>query len=240
MSRFATSKYDYWPIYEHLKKYYPLGITIQYDDMAELWSYPGYKELGTQIVTAIQDEAQYAKWTRFTAQIADTVGLPSMSTTYGQHPCYSAILKIDEVAVGNRLLVKELFFAVSVVGPFYTVLGQDQVVTTLVDQPVRSTSYLTLSPQDEYKEAFEATCQAIEQYFTGYRFVPFSIATRRLQGLYYGVNESDHNPIFYGLFNDQVDIHAATVGSRSYKNEDWIRNDWKDDGGRWEIYPPMM
>jgi len=235
MPRFFSPNHDFWPLYEHISQYYALGLIPEYPE--QIVSPSNNRKLEAQLVENIHDEVRFQKWQEFEKEIAAAVRLPLIGNTYGQAPCFSTIVEIEQTAVGNQVLTKELFLAVSLLGPFYIVLGRDQLVTTLPEAVVRTTSHLTISPQDAYKQAFETVCAHIEKRFTGYRFVPFKVATHYLSGLQIRTNEHHHNPILYALFNDQIDVQAQTVGDTSYGAAAWLRADAQNQG-RWIIGPP--
>jgi hypothetical protein len=137
---------------------------------------------------------------------------------------------------------KELHFFVSLVGPFYTIVGQDNNAIKIDDiRSCRSTNYLIVSPEKEFAETFKFLCDKIEPRFKGYRFVPFEICQQTIDGLEVRYTEKNLNSIFHALFNDHIDLlDWRKVGNEYFKSEDWIREDYVDTGGSWTIYPPVQ
>jgi hypothetical protein len=237
MTHFFSPKHDFWPIYAQLQRYYPLGLSPEVP--LDLRAYPGYQELEARIVEYIHDKAVLqAHWGAFETELAATTGFSVRGTTYGQAPCFSAVLELGATAGGEWRVEQELFFAVSLVGPFYTVLGRDQLVYPLDEHTTgRNTALLTVSPVGAYEAVFAHVCSAIEERFVRHRFVPFRLATLPLTGLYLPGRDGTTQPLFYGLFNDQVDVQANTVGERDYKHEGWLRPAPLGGGGHWRVVP---
>jgi hypothetical protein len=238
MTHFFSPKHDFWPIYKHLQRYYPLGLNPE--ESVDVRAYPGYQELEACIVEHIHNESVFqAHWGAFETELAASTGFPVRGTTYGQAPCFSAVLELGTTTGGKWRVEQELFFAVSLVGPFYTVLGRDQLVSPLDEHTVvHHTAFLTVSPFGAYESVFSHVCAAIEGHFAGYRFVPFMLATLPLSGLCLPGREGATQPLFYGLFNDQLDVQAHTMGERGYKQEDWLRPAPPGGWGQWKVGPP--
>lgn len=223
MTHFFSPKYDFWPIYDHLKRYFPLGLT--HEEPTDLKAYPGYQELEARVVETFKDGGFYqTDWMAFEAEVEAVAAHVVRGTTYGQAPSFSAVLNLSTTDSGECRVAKGLFFAVSLVGPFYTVMGHDTVIYPLdAHTVVRQTAYLTVSPFGAYEPVFDLVCAAIERRFAGHRFIPFMIARLPLTGLYIPGKEGASHPLFYGLFNDHLDIQTRTVGDSGYKHGDWLR-----------------
>jgi hypothetical protein len=242
MTHFFNAKRDYWPLYADLQRHYPLGLVR--DESVHVRDFPGYQALEARIAACVhQESAERARWEALATELAARTGLPVRDTSYGQAPCFSAVLQVGCSASGAWQVAQELFVAVSLVGPYYTVLGHDQLEYPLevypeqAPRPVRQTAVLTVSPGGAYAGVFESVCAAIESRYAGHRFVPFHLATVPLLGVYLPGRDGASQPLFYGLFNDQVDVQARTVGDPSHKHEDWLRPAPAGGWGRWNVVP---
>ena len=242
MFYFNSKKFDFWKIYDAMKRFYPLGI--KKDESKLYFSYPGLKELENIIVDNIHDDKNFVeRWGNFTKEIETQINKEIIGTTYGQAPSFSSYVLIEKSTLGNLTRTKELHFSVSLVGPFYTVIGQDNNTVKIDDNTnYRTTSYLVVSPEGEFTDEFKLLCDNIENRFKGFRFVPFAICQQTVDGLdvHYS-SEENLNTVFHALFNRQVDMTVwRTLGNEYFKSEDWIREGYVDPPGGWTMYPPTM
>ncbi|WP_300601402.1 hypothetical protein [Niabella sp.] len=245
--QFNTAKFDFWPIYEAIKKYYPIGVAA---DPAFYAAYPGRKALTDILVDNIHDDVQYAStWKRFEQEIAATTGKPVTGTTYGQQFCYSAYVTL-QVHVNENFTHRHLVhFFVSLLGPFYTVIGESENTLVIPEEEqvfptYKTTNYLVSAPHDGFAVPFRQIEQAIETRFEHYRFVPYWICQQQIEGLYlHHQNETRLPSIFNALFNDQLNLSDQTyrpVGDTFYKSEAWIKKDYDPSkDGQWTVYPPL-
>lgn len=237
MFSFYAYKFDFWKIYDIIKKFYPIGIQKGEDKM--FYSYPGLKELGDIVVENIHENDNYiARWESFTNQIENLIQKKIVGTTYGQAPSFSAFVQLGTSSFDNLTRERELHFFVSLVGPFYTVIGQDKSIIKVGDGVFRNTSYLVVSPENEFADIFNILCNKIEERFKGFRFVPFYICKQTIDGLDVRYVNDSLNSIFNALFNDHVDLNVRTLGDESYKSKDWIKEGYIDTGKGWTVYPP--
>lgn len=236
MFKFSPEKYDFWPAYDCVKKYYPLGFTERgrgsyYED------YPGFKAAVELLTSEIHDHDRFQQvWRTFEQQLTARTGLPLLGTTFGQAPSYSAITEIARTTAETITHVREVHCYVSILGPFYSVVGVDRSEVN----GVRSTNFLVPSPEGEYAETFIRIQALIEERFPGFRFVPLEICAVRMPGLrvwYMDEDErSDH--IFNGLFSYLIDVETQTVGDRYYGANAWIKEGYVEPPGKWTAGPP--
>lgn len=217
---FNSQKYDFWPIYESIKQYYPLGISRE---GSLFFQYSGLDELGKLIEENIHDETNFKqRWDDFEKKLGLLADKEVIGTTYGQSPSFSAYLILESLKLSDRTLNKELFFAVSLVGKFYTVIGRDKTQINLSEITFsESTNLLIVSPEGIYQSFFEIVCFQIEQQFDGYRYVPFEIATQYLEGLHVMYTDDPADKIFNAIFSEQIDLNANIIGDRYYKSSSW-------------------
>lgn len=238
MLQFNSDKFDFWKIYDSIKRYYPIGI--KKDESKMFFSYPGLKDLEDIIVDNIHDDNNFnTVWGDFIKEIERQIGKEIIGTTYGQAPSFSSYVLLDRISLDNLTRTKELHFFVSLVGPFYTIIGQDNNTVKIGDYHYKSTSYLVVSPEYEFTEIFRLLCDKIESCFKGFRFVPFGLCKQTIGGLDVRYSDGNLNAVFHALFNDHIDTTICRkIGNDYYKSEDWIKAGYVDNGGRWTAYPP--
>jgi hypothetical protein len=239
MLYFNSDKFDFWKIYDAIKRFYPIGV--KRDESKMYFSYPGLKELEDIVVDNIHDDNHFIeRWDNFTKDIEKEIGKEIIGTTYGQAPSFSSYVLLDTTSIDNLTRTKELHFFVSLVGPFYTIVGQDNNTVKLEEHKnYRSTSYLVLSPENEFADTFKLLCDRIENRFNGFRFVPFEICQQTIDGLDVRYSDENLDTIFHALFNNHIDLTIwQKIGNDYFKAEDWIKEGYVDTGGRWTIYPP--
>lgn len=238
MLNFNFDKFDFWEIYLAIKKFYPIGILK--DESKMFYSYPGFKKLEAIIVDHIHNDHNFeTRWVSFTNEIENQIQKPVIGTTLGQAPSFSSYIQIATFSLDNLTRTKELHFFVSLVGPFYTLIGQDKNVVKVGDRYFRSTNYLIISPMEEYTVIFQRLCDQIENRFPGYRFVPFEIYQQTIQGLDVRYVDENLDTVFNALFNNHIDLRVSTLGNDYYKAEDWIKKGYVDDTSGWTSYPPL-
>jgi hypothetical protein len=238
-SFFYNDKFDFLKIYDSIKHFYPIGLPKGQDKM--FYSYPGIKELEKIVLENIHENDNYIdRWVDFTKQIENIIQKEIIGTTYGQAPSFSSFARLDTFSFDNFTREKELHFFVSLVGPFYTVIGQDKSVIKVGEKVFRNTNYVVVSPKNEFAETFNLLCDKIEKQFQGFRFVPFYICNQPIEGLYVDYADGNLNSVFHGLFNNNIDLNAQTLGDESYKSKDWIKEGYIDTGDKWTVYPPKQ
>ncbi|GAB2494582.1 hypothetical protein [Algoriphagus taiwanensis] len=236
---FNPDKFDFWKIYEAIKGVYPIGINRENSKM--FFSYPGLKELEHRIVENIHQAENFSdRWKSFTKELEKELGKEIVGTTNGQAPSFSSYVLLDKISSDEFTRTKELHFFVSLVGPFYTLIGQDTNTVKIEGQGTfGSTSYLVLSPELEFADAFHMLCERIESRFQGFRFVPFDVGRQTIEGLSVPYSDKKLNSVFHALFNDHIDLTIPSkIGKDHFKLEDWIKEGYVEGGEDWRIFPP--
>ena len=210
MIDFDSAKYDFNEIIESILHSYPIGISKEDEGY---FSSPGIQELDKILVDNISNESNYkSRWTDFTKEIEEEVQKPLIGTTYGQTPSFSALRQLEIASLDNLFRTKELHFYLSLIGPFYTILGQDNNTVIVDGKQFCSTNYLTVSPVNEYVEVFKLLAAKIESRFTGYRFVPFGICRQIIEGLYVRYSQRKTQTVFNALFKDNAILTSPIMG----------------------------
>ena len=237
MLQFNTAKYDFNEISTSILRFYPIGISPEDEGY---FSYPGIQELDKIVVDNISNESNYkSRWTDFTKEIGSEVQTPLIGTTYGQNPSFSALLQLETASLDNLFRTKELHFYLSLIGPFYTILGQDNNTVKVDEKLFRSTNYLTVSPINEYSEVFKLVAARIESRFTGYRFVPFGICKQKIEGLHVRYHTQHKvQTVFNALFKDNATLTSPIMGDWTFGYDDWIKADFNGIETSVELSPP--
>ncbi len=238
MLNFNSDKFDFGKIYDSIKRFYPIGV--KKDEGKIYFSYPGLKELEEIVIDNIHDDNHFMeRWGNFTKDIEKETGKEVIGTTYGQAPSFSSYVLLDTTLIDNLTRTKELHFFVSLVGPFYTIVGQDNnTVKFKEDKNYRSTNHIVVSPENEFADIFMLLCNKIEDRFKGFRFVPFQICHQTIDGLNVRYSDENLDAIFHALFNDHIDLTIQRkIGNDFFKAEDWIKEGYADTGSGWTIYP---
>lgn len=218
---FNSKKFDFWQIYDCIKHYYPLGI--KKEESGFFYTNPGINELRVLIYNKIVDTDEYAKWERFLAEVEQTLKKTAVDNTAGQVPCYSGYVEIGRFSHENHTRTKELHFHVSILGPFYTIIGLDNNTVTIDWMTFRNPTYMVISPQGEYSDDFILLQSLIETRFEGYRFVPYDIYHQVIDRLEIHYNEGDYNTVVNGIFNTQVNFRIQKIGDEFYNYEQWLK-----------------
>lgn len=234
MLYFNPDKFDFWKIYDSIKQYYPIGINKHAENMFS--AYPGLKTLENIIGDNIHNPNHLIeRWGSFTTNIEKETGKEIVGTCYGQAPSFSSYLLLNKASMGNLTRTKELHFFVSLIGPFYSIIGQDANTVKLDEHKnYQSVSYLAVSPEQDFEDAFRLIAGQIENRFKGFRFVPFGICKQTIDGLSVPYADGNMQSIFHALFNNLIDITIPRIiGNEYYKSEDWIKETYINTTEEW-------
>lgn len=233
---FRDDRYNYWPIYEAIKTYYPIGVPR----FGSFFTYPGLKRLEDIVVENIHVGENYKnRWLSFEHHIREGLGKDVVGTTYGQAPSFSSYIDLEKIEIDQYVLKKELHFCVSLVGPFYTVygihcafFGKDFGSKGERKLFYNHTLQSVVSPTGEFGAPFTQTRKLIEERFEGCKFVPYHVNRMYIEGLFVNYRDERKNCVFHALFNDAFDFESRIVGdTHTYGNEQWLV-----DNPNWENY----
>ncbi len=226
---FNPSKHNFWPVYDAIQLYYPIGI-MRFD-RSIYFDYPGLKKLSAIVVANIHNRDNYNSiWVSFEKEIAEQFNVEVIGTTYGQAPSFSCDLIIKKVKVDELSRIKKLSLAVSLAGNFFTIYGVDEtIITEKNDNGFDSNFYainaLTISPYKEFETIFKDLKSLVEDKFASYKFVPFSINSMFIKGLQVRYLDKEECTIYNALFNhllDTYDTKNLLRGDKSFGYDDWI------------------
>ncbi len=192
-------------IIDVIKKHYPLGLKPSDPGYIE---YTGYKELEDIIVENIHDNKKYKKiFVSFTKAVAKSLKKEVIGTTYGIGPSFSAEIILETYDDDAFSRVKKLSFAISLIGPFFTIYGVDETFIKMPERPgaagYHAINIITVSPFQEFEPDFNYLRGKIEKEFDKYKFVPFFILSYHIEGLHLfdGEDDDEYGNVFRALFN---------------------------------------
>ena len=234
---FNPNRHNFWPIYEAVKAYYPIGLKGAYPGI--YYDYPGIKKLEALVIDNTHVRAHYReRWVKVKRKWQKELGKAIRETTYGQAPSFSGYVEVSRKKVDNCILSKELHVAVSFLGPFYTVFGLDNTVLIEEDRHYPQTNRVVISPTAGYDQYFSRLREAIEKDFSGHQFVPYFIHHRFIDGLRVRYRDDDENRVYHALFNENFAFSAPIVGDEyGYGMDQWLVDD-PEEGGGWVVGPP--
>ena len=231
---FNYEEYDFWPLYDSIKKYYPIGIKKnQHFDVYR--QYPGIQDLEKLIVERLEGKNPgYDSWKSFLKKLGDKIGKQAHGATFGYTPSYSAYMNLESKTKGNRWILKDLCFSVSHLGEFYQIYGIEKSVLSYVMEyegeevpyQIVNLKRIVISPNGEFKYYFEEIEKYISETYIQYRLVPFKIGQTIIDGLQIFHMDNEICSINMALFNDflglgeQVD-EVEPEGDLLYGMENW-------------------
>lgn len=237
---FNFDSYDFWPIYDCINNFYPIGIAQPERDIFDY--FPGTRALVDITKKNIHDEANYKnKWLSFLSQIEQHIKITVLDTTYGQAPSFSCAIELERNELMGVKRIKELHLFVSLVGPFYCVIGKDRNEIIIGDNLIQSVNYLLVSPEQQpFSNTFLLLCQLVETQFSDFRFVPFFVNKMEIKGIQIAYAVEKREAVFHALFHDQLSLTDSTFGNEYFLFERWkAETPNKDENSVWTIGPPL-
>lgn len=129
---FDGDKYDFWPVYTAIQKYYPIGISKE-EVYTPFYSTSPHKHLRNETYDRkyVYDKENnqsllHPDWESCIASLQSQITKEVCDVTHPQLPCFSAHVEVDRIEVADVIRKKEILVYVSILGPFYTVIGQNK------------------------------------------------------------------------------------------------------------------
>jgi len=224
---FNFEKYDYWPIYETINQYYPIGLPCGSD--AIQWNiytqFKGQKAFGKLIEQNFVDQKVFkGKWETFGRSLGEKLKLAYTGTTYGEVPAYSFYLELFHQQLAEYNIFKRLHVAISILGPFFTIWGEDGSVLKIGGRYYPAKNAITVSPIEEFAEFFNAALIEVQSGFPDYKFIPHSIHNQSIQGLELRGNahsKGNNGLIYQALFNFFQTGNEVTRGDIYFLDHLW-------------------
>lgn len=231
---FNTKKYDFWPVYESINYYYPIGLDPEPPDITEPFriylQFKGQTAFGKLITENFYDQKVFTeKWASIGLEIGKKLNLTAIGTTYGEVPAYSFYLELSSTQAGDHTVFKQLHVAISLLGPFFTIWGVDGSSTQLNGKTYEAINVITVSPHEEYLTIFNAVYQEISARFPDYKFVPYTLHNMTIQGLSLRRTSwpmGKKGLIFHALFNALLTGYEIIRGDKYFLLNQWIRDDY--------------
>jgi len=232
MLNWDHTKHDFSAIEETLYKYFPIKNFELYNE-ENVQNFQGFKEieeiLNDNFFTTKNYRERWGKFKKFLKQEFKKTIYESMVAWY---PCYSGFIVLQKDSNKNLTYRKELHFFISLLGPYYTILGIDKSEVQLeeafrdLDQAENSiirtypaNHVLTVSPYMEYKESFIILQKKILEYFPSLKYVPYQVNLRKVEGISLLYPESEGNikdSVFSALFKPDHSLNTTTRGDAFY------------------------
>jgi hypothetical protein len=223
----SIQKDFYGPIIEAILKYYPLEIK---SDAPAYFEFSGQVELGKIIVDNIHSRKNFkARWQDFDKEIRTDLKKRIDGQTYATRPSFSSSLIIKKFKHNELIHIKTLHYSVSLVGPFFTIYGVDETAITDKrdghDLFYTAINIITISPYKEFESDFNFIKSKIENRFKGYKFIPFDLHSRSIQGLYDPYKDDEEYTIYRALFDDFLNGYDTyrKRGDYKYGFDEWVK-----------------
>ncbi|MDN5287744.1 MAG: hypothetical protein JWR38_4018 [Mucilaginibacter sp.] len=186
-----------------IEKYYPIGID---PDLPEYHQYPGYIKMGELMSENIANADNYQeRWVSFTGQLEQQLNKTIIGTTYGFVPGFSADLILEKYEDESLIRIKKIAFAVSLIGPFFSICGIDETFIKEKDDEFMRSYYainvVTISPYKEFEKDFNYLLNKIEEKYKDYQFVPFRTAMSYIKDFKTPKSIGEDATLYNVLFN---------------------------------------
>lgn len=235
---YDTHRYNFEPIYETIRRYYPIENPEINAENIERFS--GFIESGELINENFFNQKNYReRWGKFKKFLKQELKKPVRETMSLFYPCYSGSVTLNEIKEEGYSIHKELHFYISLLGPYYSVSGIDRSEIVLDEErpatigskeekvkvSYSAVNAITVSPYLEYEASFKLLQSKIEEYFPEYRFIPFKIGKKRIPGIsliHQDSKEHLRDSVFSALFRPDIDF-AHERGDGYYGYDYWLR-----------------
>ena len=226
---FNPYSHDFWPIYDAIKTFYPIGLKQQHD-MGLHQDYEGHKMLGAVLVDNIHNPEHFQeRFGNFRDQIERQFGLPVQGTTYGQQPAFSFDIILEKTEYPGLSKIKKLCLAVSLLGNFYTIFGADETIVIKEGDPYPSHFHainaVTVSPHKEFEQPYLELKAAVQEHYPSHKQVPYAILSSYLEGFYDKFAITGEGMIYNALFDQKLNNNYLfqLAGNSYYGYDEWVK-----------------
>ena len=186
---------------------YPVGLM---PDAAEYHEWPGVKRMWKLIEENVVINKNYRlRWGGFLRKIKKGSKNEIVSTTYGNAPSFSADLILERYEDDAVVRVKKISFAVSLIGPFFSICGIDETFIKESGETwsgYHAINVVTVSPYKEFEHDFNYIREQIETCFPNHKFVPFTICQSYIKDIHVlGHTYGEECSVYSALFNCFID-----------------------------------
>lgn len=223
---FYPETHDYWPVYDAIKKYYPIGLHPR-DSLYS--TYKGRQLLGEILASKIHHPVRFKAFTDFMDKAGAAMACEVIGWTFGQEPSLAFEVVLEKIEQRPVSYVRKLYFAKSLLGDFYAIYGLETTTVWKEDgeRPLqyRCDNVITVSPVAEFREPFLQLKQLVDAHFSGHKQVPFCILRSCIHGLYTSFDELNKSTVFHALFSQHYDMKYPfrELGDADYAADEWLK-----------------
>jgi len=194
-------------IAETIKEYVPIGIRTM---DPEYNNHPGIKKLDEIVGEQVKHYKQFiSPWMSFLGKLKKVAKKRIPNTTYAHQWSYSAELILERYIDKSLCRVKKIAFAVSSIGPYFSICGIDE--TFIIDSEDRrwyhSINIITVSPYAEFENLFNYLETEIKSQFPTYKFVPFNLCAYYIKDAETHYSNGEECTVYNVLFNNSLDSY---------------------------------
>lgn len=239
-------EHDFSAIQATLMKYHPIENPHQYNK-ENIEEFKGFKEIEDIIHDNFLITKNYRnRWLHFRKFLENELKKPIQELMHIGYPCYSGALTLAEETEKNLTHTKELHFYISLLGPYYTILGFDKCRVRLPeitlklngekeirDIPFPANVAVTVSPYLEYEVPFLQLQKKILEYFPDMKFIPFNLNRIKIEGstlLFRADEPLFRHTVFNALFQPENLFHTNIFEPKSiargdifYGLDEWLK-----------------
>lgn len=218
--KFKPDMITYFPLDNHhtplfaeigqaIKNLYPIGLHV---DDPQYNEYPGIKKIAAVIEQNMTDNKRFNEpWKAFLKQLKSTAKKRVQNCGYAHELAFSGELILERYQDKSFSRTKKIVFSVSLISPYYTIYGLDEtgIKDILRERPVeyRAINVITVSPYKEFEDKFNFLKSEIEQWFSGYKFIPVRICFSYIKELRTPSSYPNECTVHNALFNNPFDYY---------------------------------
>ena len=233
---FRKDRYDLSAIEAAIREFYPLNIDVpigQHPTTQSRWKYiQESTEAGSDTMEKWKDAL--VKWKG--SWDHDVINSTQFQL---REPSLNAYIALKNAEFDIYAAKQEIHFAISLMGPFYTVYGLDRIVISDANSKFHRNIRTVISPDYYFKPVFEQLMEKLESTFQKYRFVPYQVFDVDVKGLKTREHQAKDSKVFHALFHEKFDFSTKVMGDQAlFGHDQWYceNPNLKDD---WVIRPPL-
>jgi hypothetical protein len=238
LSRPFHNKYhdhDFSLLYDTIKRHYPIDASMRIT-AEKAANTPGFKKIIALVEENFLDKKNYReRWTKLNQFLKKEIKKPVRSTFTLYNCCYSGAIVLEEFKGEDFIKAKKLHFYISLLGPFFSIIGIDSATILLPIEMPRGDSMkdifekqhaVTVSPIFEYTSTFNLLEGKLREFFPGYSFIPYNVGMSTIKNISFKDDvhvSSKIDTVYEGLFG-QIAIHdCLSRGDGRYGLNDWLK-----------------
>lgn len=192
-----------------IKNLYPIGLPA---DDRQYNEYPGIKLIAAVVEKNMTDNKRFNEpWKAFLKKLKSTAKNRVQNCGYAHELAFSGELILEQYQDATLSRIKKLIFSVSLISPYYTIYGVDEtgIKDILHERPAeyRAINVITESPYKEFEDKFNFIKSEIEEWFSGYKFVPVRICVSYIKEVQTSSSYPNECNVHNALFNNFFDYY---------------------------------